>query len=182
MNYFTAQLMLLMIFSLSGCTLAPSHIKNINDNSLLEIQQAYIITITQANADNKKIWQHGRLGNITVNLEGAPNVGLCYHWQEIVYVGIQKSIKSTRWRAIGIAVNEGGFQEHHAILIYDPRQTPFTQIFNEQNTMDSYVLDPWKSGEPRIYTLKNWLTLPFSIEQQPRLTKITNFTLTGYEP
>ncbi|NOY65901.1 MAG: hypothetical protein GXP13_00645 [Gammaproteobacteria bacterium] len=155
---------------------------NISNNKLLEIQAAYISTIKQANLDSQKRWQHGRLGNITVNLEGKPYVGLCYHWQEIVYVGIQKSIKSTGWRATGIAINEGTFMEHHAVLVYDPARLAFNQIFNKKNNMKSYVFDPWKSGKPQVYTLKNWLLLPFSTENQARLTKIENFTLTGHKP
>ena len=182
MKYFTSSLTLLLFTLLSGCSLTPSHVKNISNNKLLEISHAYSATINRAHNDKNILWQHGRLGNITVNLEGEPNVGLCYHWQEIVYVGIQKSIKSTGWRATGIAINEGSFQEHHAILVYDPLQIPFNQVLSEENSSNSYVLDPWKSGEPRIYTLKSWLMLPFITETPARLTKIDNFTLTGFKP
>jgi len=182
MKYFTKIITSLAILCLSGCVTTPSHIKNINNNSLLTIKSAYVTAIDQAYNDSKRRWQHGKLGNITVNLEGKPNIGLCYHWQEIVYVGIQKSLKTTRWRATGIAINEGNFQEHHAVLVYDPSQTPFDFIFSTQHINNIYVLDPWQNGKAHIYTLKNWLKLPFSTEKPARLTKITNFKLTRFKP
>jgi len=182
MKYFTKKIVLVALLCLSACSASPTYIKNTKDNSLLTIKTAYTTTINQAYKDSNRIWQHGKLGNITVNLEGEPNLGLCYHWQEIVYVGIQKSIKTTGWRATGIAINEGNFQEHHAVLVYNPSQTPFDFIFSKQHINNSYVLDPWQNGKPHIYTLENWLKLPFSTEKPARLTKITNFKLTRFKP
>lgn len=146
------------------------------------IQQSYAATVKQANNDRKRLWQHGRLGNMTVNLQGKPNVGLCYHWQEIVYVGIQPALLKTQWHAVGIAVNEGNFLEHHAVLVYDPLQVKFDQILAPTRQSMSYVLDPWKTGKPMIYSLKNWLILPFTVDKPARLTAIVNFRLTGYNP
>jgi len=182
MRYFVNKLSILIFFGFSACSLTPGHIKSFHNDKLQKIHQSYVDTVKQANRDLNRHWQHGRLGNMTVNLDGSPNVGLCYHWQEIVYVGIQPAIKKTGWRAVGIAINEGNFLEHHAVLVYDPQQVEFEKILKTQYQSNSYVLDPWKTGKPRIYSLKNWLALPFSIEKPARLTTVANFRLTGYKP
>jgi len=182
MQQFSNILIIVFVLGLSACSLTPVYEKSRYNNGLNHILRAYEDTVSRAHADSNRSWQNGRLGNLTVNLEGGTNVGLCYHWQEIVYVGIQKSVKTTGWRAVGIAINEGNFLEHHAVLVYDPKQLKFSQIMDKRFGSKSYVLDPWKSGKPLVYTLDNWLTLAVSIENQPRLTKVERFRLTGHKP
>jgi len=161
-----------VFLSLCACTASINTINNSNINGLKSIQRAYQQAVSAAHNDNEVSWNNGRFGNIIVNVNGEPNLGLCYHWQKLVFKGIQPALSTTGWKATGIAINEGSFFEHHAVLVYDPLRTKFTDILKKPDKTDSYVLDPWSSGEPRIYTVENWLKLPVTIKVKPRLTKI----------
>ncbi len=162
-----------LLFSLSACSLMVKPLKTININDLRIIQQTYQATINAAHNDNRLQWNNGRLGNMNVNINGGANKGLCYHWQRLVYMGIQPALLKTGWKATGIAINEGTFFEHHAVLVYDPDRLKIDEILNNNNKSYSYVLDPWSSGEPRVYTTADWLKLPVTVRKAARLTIIS---------
>ena len=147
-------------------------INNINNSSLRIIQQAYQETVNAAHKDSRLSWNNGRLGNMIVNINGGVNKGLCHHWQKLVYTGIQPALVKTGWKATGIAINEGSFFEHHAVLVYDPATIKLTEILDNIDKSASYILDPWSSGQPRIYTTADWLKLPVTIKKAARLTRI----------
>lgn len=136
------------------------------------IQQAYQQTVSAAHNDNQYAWNNGRLGNIIVNVNKEPNKGLCYHWQQLVFSGIQPALAKSGWKATGIAINEGSFFEHHAVVVYDPEKISIQDLLKDSRKTESYVLDPWSSGEARIYTVGNWLKLPVTVKVKPRLTKV----------
>ena len=161
----------LCLLILSGCSAVPTVEPNTSPQ-LQIIHAAYKRAINNLEQDSSYIWHHGRLGNSVVNLQGPPHIGLCYHWQELVHNSIRGAIKRTGWKSSGIAINEGNFLEHHAVLVYDPTHLKLADILQSNNKSKSYVLDPWGSGEPRIYTVGQWLQLAASIEVQPRLTEI----------
>jgi len=164
----------LFVFSLviSGCTPPPVNVKHEMTPGLAVIVRAYENAVHQTRQDKDKLWHHGRLGNVVVNIKGDRHLGLCYHWQWQVYRAVQSVIKRTRWRALGIAINEGGFYEHHAVLVYRPDRTRFEDILEKPYKTDIYILDPWGSGKPLIYNLGNWLKLPVTLESPARLTQI----------
>ena len=163
---------LALVLGLSACALNVKPINNININELKIIQRTYQNTISAAHTDNERTWNNGRLGNIIVNVNGGANRGLCYHWQKLVYNGIQPALAKTGWKATGIAINEGSFFEHHAVLVYDPSMIQLKNILKDPYKTRSYVLDPWSSGEPRVYTTADWLKLPVTIKQGARLTQV----------
>ena len=161
-----------ILLGLSACTIMVKPINNIDNSGLRIIKQAYQETVNAAHKDNRLSWNNGRLGNMIVNINGGAHKGLCYHWQRLVYTGIQPALLKTGWKATGIAINEGSFFEHHAVLVYDPATNKLKEILNNIGKSNSYVLDPWSSGEPRIYTTADWLKLPVTIKKAARLTRI----------
>ena len=171
-TYFRFLVYLAALSGLTACSLSNTHIKNGQISGLQPIMQAYQKTVRQAHADDQYQWNNGRLGNILVNLDADSHRGLCFHWQKMVYIGIQAALVKSGWKATGIAINEGSFFEHHAVLVYDPAKTRLNNILVNSNKSNSYVLDPWSSGEARVYSLDNWLQLPLTIMAPARLTAI----------
>jgi len=167
----------LCLLTLSACSTSSTVKPDINPH-LQTIHRAYEHAVNSIQQDSTHVWHHGRLGNTIVNLQGPPHIGLCYHWQELVHNGIKNAVKKTGWKMAGIAINEGNFLEHHAVLVYDPALLKLDDILKYKNKSISYVLDPWGSGEPRIYTVGQWLQLAVNIEEQPRLTEIRPGLLT----
>ncbi len=161
-----------IMLALSACAAMIKPIKSNNIDGLQVIHEAYRKTVHSAHNDSSQSWNNGRLGNIIVNINGGEHKGLCYHWQKLVYNGIQPALVKTGWEATGIAINEGSFFEHHAVLVYDPGIIGPNEILEEPYKSNSYVLDPWSSGEPRIYTTADWLKLPLTIKKPARLTRI----------
>jgi hypothetical protein len=158
--------------SLSACSLTSTHIKSNPISDLQPIIQAYTETVRRAHDDDKYTWDNGRFGNILVNLDADSRRGLCFHWQKWVYIGIQPALANSDWKATGIAINEGSFFEHHAVLVYHPAKTSLDNILKNHDKLFSYVLDPWSSGEARVYSLNDWLQLPMTITAPARLTAI----------
>ena len=157
---------------ISGCTPAPIIVKPYITPELARIIQAYEKAVFSTREDPNNQWHHGRMGNMAVNIKKGNHVGLCYHWQWKVYTSIMKTVDNTRWRALGIAINEGSFYEHHAVLLYRPDQTKFEEILKKPYKTNVYVLDPWGSGKPLVYNLGGWLKLPVTLETPARLTRI----------
>lgn len=159
---------------MAACSLQQAHIKSPppEDASLHMVFTAYHEIVRQAHADHEHSWNNGRIGNMLVNLDPDNNRGLCFHWQKRVYLGIQKSLQESGWRATGIAINEGGIFEHHAVLIYHPDRNKLDTILKNSDKSSLYVLDPWSSGEARTYRLTDWLQLPLTTTKPARLTVI----------
>lgn len=159
---------------LAACSLQQAHIKSPppKDAALQKVFTAYEETIRQAHADHEYSWNSGRIGNMLVNLDPDNNRGLCFHWQKLVFLGIQKALLESGWRATGIAINEGGILEHHAVLLYHPDRRRLDTILKNNDKSSIYVLDPWSSGEARAYRLDDWLQLPLTTSKPARLTVI----------
>lgn len=171
-TYFRFPALLLITSILHACSLHSTHLTSVPEKGLEPILSAYRQTVRHAHENDQYSWNNGRIGNIFVNMDAENQRGLCFHWQKLVYIGIQDALTATGWRASGIAINEGSFFEHHAVLIYDPGQIKFYDILNNTDKSTLYVLDPWSSGEPRIYRLKDWLALPVTHILPARLTTV----------
>ena len=165
-------LQLLIISGLSGCALLPQPIERAQGRSLVVINTYYRQTIAEAYQHPRHRWHHGRTGNMIVNLAGEPHLGLCYHWQILVYNGIKPALAMTGWEAVGIASNEGTGREHHAVLIYDPDKHQLQHLLSGQNDPLVYVLDPWPTGTAAIYSLTQWLQWREHDRSKARLTII----------
>ena len=171
-----------MALLLSGCLVQAVKQENLKDPALTRIHQAFVTTVNRAQSDSQRAWQNGRLGNMVVNIIGGENVGLCYQWQELVYVGIQPALRQTGWQARGISINKGTFFEHHAVVVYNPNISSPDTLLQKPDQQGVYVLDPWESGKANIYTLSDWLKKPWVIEVPAKITNLRQFTITGYKP
>lgn len=169
---FRFPVILLMASILNACSLHNTYLTSVPDKELEPILAAYRQAVRNAHEDTQYTWNNGRIGNIFVNMDTENQRGLCFHWQKLVYIGIQDALVATGWRASGIAINEGSFFEHHAVLIYDPRQVKFYNLLKNKNKYSTYVLDPWSSGEARVYHLNDWLELPITHILPARLTTL----------
>lgn len=172
--------LLCLALFLSGCSARTISIHQDSPSALQQIHQTYVQTVLSAQQDTQLHWHHGHAGNITVNNEGFPNVGLCHHWQQLVYQQVKPVVDRVGWHAVGIAINEGSYFEHHAVLIYDPRQIKLNQILRQPYSSKIYVLDPWRTGVAQIYSLGDWLDIPLIVRRPARLTQIipkTDFKL-----
>lgn len=169
---FRISAILLLSGILQACSLHSTHLTTMPDKGLEPVLSAYRQTVRAAHDDERYTWNNGRIGNIFVNMDTENQRGLCFHWQKLVYLGIQDALHTTGWRASGIAINEGTFFEHHAVLVYDPDQIKFYDILTKPYKTNIYVLDPWSSGEPRIYHLKDWVELPATKILPARLTTV----------
>ena len=159
---------------MAACSLHRVDIKSppSRDAALQTVLTAYQETVRQAQADREYSWNNGRIGNMLVNLDADNNRGLCFHWQKLVYLGIQKALRESGWKATGIAINEGSIFEHHAVLVYHPDRRRLDTILKNSDKSSLYVLDPWSSGEARTYLLDDWLQLPLTTTKPARLTVI----------
>lgn len=171
-THFRFSVILLLFSGLAACSITSTHLKSHQIPGLEPILKAYRETVRLAHADKSTAWNHGRLGNILVNLDTKTQRGLCFHWQKRVYISIQPALINSDWTATGIAINEGSFFEHHAVLVYNHTKIRLDNILKHQHKSLNYVLDPWSSGEPRVYLLTDWLQLPHAILTPPRLTVI----------
>lgn len=161
-----------VIISLSACavTIKPEEYHQFPD--LQPVLTAYRDSVQHARNDPAITWTHGRWGNILVNSDPDLHRGLCYHWQKQVYIDIQEALRHNPWQAIGIAINEGSYFEHHAVLLYDARHLTTKEILLSKHQHKSIVLDPWSSGQADVYRLDDWLAKPWIQHEPARLTKL----------
>lgn len=166
----------------SACMVQPIKRENLRDPAIGVIREAFVQLLKRAKSDPKHDWHNGRTGNMVVNTVGGNNVGLCYQWQELVYVGIQPALRKTGWRALGVSINKGTYFEHHAVVVFNPKKINPDTLLQHPGQAGVYVLDPWESGKPYIYTLADWLQKPWIIKVPAKITEIRQFTITGYKP
>ena len=165
-------MILMAILGLSGCAITPIPTEPPDNPSLMVINKYYRQTIYMAQQHPQQRWRHGRWGNMVVNLTGYPNLGLCYHWQNLVYQGIKPALEITGWEVVGIATNEGTRHEHHAVLVYNPEIHNLHDLLRNLPHQSVYILDPWPTGTAAIYSLSEWLHWPGQKRLNTRLTLI----------
>ena len=145
---------------LSGCAAAPLLSSAIADQKLAEIQAAFEKTVRQAHTNPDVAWLNGWSGNAWVNMAGGSNYGLCYQWRDLVYAGVLPTVRETGWEAKGIVINQGTVNEHHAVVVFDPRRLALEKVLSAGMRQPAYVLDAWRRGQADIYPLYTWLQLP----------------------
>jgi hypothetical protein len=85
-----------------------------------------------------------------------------------------------KWQGVGLAANTDEYTEHHVVVVFDPRRLSQDELIptlppgldtsegvpqgeawgkKPPNALatPAWVLDPWHTGTPEIYTLDEWL-------------------------
>jgi hypothetical protein len=150
----------------------PLYHDSIENPALLEIKTAFSKTVEETLNDQEQQWTSGWLGNMWVNFHGDNNRGLCYEWKYRVYTGVKETVQRVAWRATGIVINRGVKHEHHAVIVYDPKQVTAEQLLTARPDQPVYVLDAWRRGQADIYTMGDWLQLPMTVTVAAEITPI----------
>ena len=142
--------------TVSACAVSLD-VTELERDELLEIHSAFEAIVEEAHADPDIRWESGWIGNISVNesTEGAHR-GLCYEWQELVFARIAPAVERVGWEAVRININVGHFNEHHAVLVWDPADVTRDDILDADDP-PAWVLDAWNSGEAEIFPLRGWI-------------------------
>ena len=154
---------LLLALLLTGCAAGPTRPSAMPDAPLARIHAAFEETIAAAHNDSRTTWRSGWLGNAWVNLRGDPNIGLCYQWRDLVYHGVQPTVRQEGWEATGIVISRGTNNEHHAVVVYDPARISENGVMSATASQPVYVLDAWRNGRADIYPISVWLNLPLVV-------------------
>ncbi len=150
--------------ALGGCaTPAPLRAAQMRQPELRAIHAAFARAVEAAHADPELAWHSGWFGNVLVNLPVEGDRGLCHHWQEWIYQEVSPTVAEQQWEACGIAISVGTSAEHHAVLVFDPRMVSLEVLPYGKGITAAWVLDAWRRGRPDIYTLEDWLAIPFDV-------------------
>ncbi len=164
---------------LVACSVAPLAPEHLQTPALRSIYAAYERTVASANSDNNHDWHSGWLGNMWINLRGRSALGLCYQWKQLVYRGISPTATRVGWQAVGVVINQGTGNEHHAVVVFDPRRISRNDVLNASSGDPVYVLDPWRSGRPDVYSMEAWLKLPLNVRVPARLKEVRADAIPG---
>ncbi len=167
-------LLALAAMLVSGCATAPLASTAITDPKLAQIQAAFERTVRQAHANPDVDWLSGWSGNAWVNMAGGSNYGLCYQWRDLVYAGVLPTVRRVGWAAKGIVISQGTINEHHAVVVFDPRRLPLKQVLSASVRQPAYVLDAWRRGRADIYPLHTWLQLPLFLRTPAQLRTLAD--------
>jgi hypothetical protein len=121
------------------------------------IVAAYERAVARALDDPEKTWHSGWTGNVAVRVLGGRHEGLCFHWQREVYQGVSQTAAAHGWQALGVHVNRGELDEHHAVVVFDPSRVAMADLLTEGGAMEALVLDPWPRGRAEVFVLGDWL-------------------------
>lgn len=170
----TVLLLLGIIAALQGCASAPPvPPSDYGQAALLEIHRAFEHTVRAARRDPQVRWRSGWAGNIIVNSLPSDDRGLCYEWQSLVYAGVLPTVRHVGWHANGIAINQGTRNEHHAVIVFDPKVTDQDRILSDPADNPAWVLDAWRRGEADIFTVQQWIALPLFRHTPPKITGVS---------
>lgn len=165
-------LYLITLHALAGCAAPPVAPDNLSDPALRHIHTAFVRTVEAAHRDPQTQWHSGWVGNMRINLAGTRQRGLCYHWQALVYRGVLATVRREGWHATGIMINFGTRNEHHAVLVFDPKEVQQSSLLASPQGKPAWVLDAWRRGRADIYRLDDWLKLPLVVHKPAKLTKV----------
>jgi hypothetical protein len=165
---------------LGGCATAPLTSTAIADPALAEIQTAFEKTVRQAHTNPDVAWLSGWSGNAWVNMAGGPRYGLCYQWRDLVYAGVLPTVRRVGWSAKGIVISQGTVNEHHAVVVFDPRRLPLDKVLSASPRQPAYVLDAWRRGRADIYPLHAWLQLPLFLRTPAQLRTLADPVATAH--
>ncbi len=151
--------LVLLALTAEGCASRMSSSEIAANPELGAIRVAFSDVVVAAHNDPELPWYSGRFGNAIVNLRGHDHMGLCYHWQELIYQELLPTVEAIHWNATGIAINVEMPGEHHAVVIWDPAVASREDLIEHADTVPSYVLDAWRRGKPDVYRTAEWLRL-----------------------
>jgi hypothetical protein len=140
--------------------------------ALARILTAMERVVEQAKRDPDARWRSGWFGNMVVNTWPEGNRGLCYEWRDRVYAGVLPTVRAVGWEAVGLHVNWGKADEHHGVLVFDPKRATRATVLSAPKPRHGFVLDAWRNGEAEVYTLDEWLSSPFGYDPPPRLKEL----------
>ncbi|MCE2965965.1 MAG: hypothetical protein ACK5WB_02145 [Phycisphaerales bacterium] len=124
------------------------------------VMDAYERVVADANASTSPRWHAGLTGNLSTNLFPTGNLGLCYHWQSIVFDTVAPVARSRGLQVTGIAHDRSTFAEHHAVVVFDPARISRDELLPPRTVPTrgvAFVLDAWRTGTPAVYDLDHWL-------------------------
>ncbi|MBL8990102.1 MAG: hypothetical protein JNJ48_00825 [Phycisphaerae bacterium] len=149
--------------ALGGCYGPPPALGPHDPPQLTAIQDAFSAAVRRARAADDASWRSGWHGNMMVNVVGGPNRGLCWQWQQMVYEGVVETVGRLGWDATGVALDAGTANEHHAVLVWDPKRLERSKLLTTPRPRPVWVLDGWRRGEPDLWPLDAWIdsTVPF---------------------
>jgi len=166
---------ILLFLTLQACVAVPVQVVSQDNGPLVEIQAVFESLLQQGSGvESGQIWHSGWLGNIMINALGGSNRGLCHHWQQRVYDGVQPTVSRLGWHAEGVVINRRTYFEHHAVLVYDPQEVSNTDLLEGRSRDRAWVLDGWRRGQPDVYTLEQWLTLPLVHKVEMQIETLTS--------
>ncbi len=141
---------------LAGCGPRPMGLTN--NEALERIRADYVQLVNTALASDETAWHSGWIGNWIVNWRGRESTrGLCYHWQELVYVGLGPSVEREGWQRVGVQMNRDHHSEHHAVVVFDPDVIKQEELLSHAPPTPAYVFDAWRNGRPEVYAIDDWL-------------------------
>lgn len=123
---------------------------------LAVLQREFETIVARARDDPDVEWESGWLGNIEVNGDPDHRRGLCFEWQELVFARIAPAVRRVGWEAVRVNVNVGHFNEHHAVIVWDPDEIERDRLLVVEKP-PAWVLDAWSSGRAEIFPLDGWI-------------------------
>lgn len=167
---------------MAGCHTKPTPVDRAvvtAEPAISSIVYRYERVVDDLSNSDTESWHHNWTGNIVPNTLGGRHKGLCFEWQERVWAEIAPTVKRVGWKGVGLAANRDHWTEHHVIVVYDPARIHAGELLSpplaagenddwapkpgpKAARLDpkapAWVLDPWHTGTPAVYTLKEWLT------------------------
>lgn len=147
--------MALVALVLVAC--GPTPLKRTDIAPLERIRTDFVQVVDEANASKETRWRSGWIGNVLVNWREGHEKGLCYHWQELVYKGVENAAKEVGWERVGIQINQDHHSEHHAVVVFDPFLISRDDLLQRQGPKPAFVLDAWRRGRPDVYRFDDWI-------------------------
>lgn len=163
--------------SMAGCHTKPQPVERrvlLHWPGIGAIALRYEKVIEDLRNSASETWHHDWTGNIVPNMLGGRHKGLCFEWQERVWAGIAETVRRVGWRGVGLAANRDHWTEHHVVVVYDPSRTSVHDLLVKPTAAGdlddwtpkpgpttrgaAWVLDPWHTGTPMVYTMDEWLT------------------------
>jgi hypothetical protein len=153
---------------LPACNPAPLGRERIlAEPRMAPVLAAYERIVADANASTTPRWHAGLTGNLSANVFPDGNLGLCYHWQSIVFDTVAPVARERGMQVIGIAHDRSTFAEHHAVVVFDPARLSRDELLRPvagagprgrpPSLGRAFVLDAWRTGTPAVYDLDHWL-------------------------
>ena len=162
---------------MAGCHTKPEPVERgavVRRPGIGPIVLRYEMVVQDLRKSPTESWHHDWTGNIIPNAIGGRHKGLCFEWQERVWAGIAETVRRAGWVGVGLAANRDHWTEHHVVVVFDPSRTSASDLLakpTEAGDLENWkprpgasthgsawILDPWHTGTPMVYTMQEWLT------------------------